>query len=101
MKNHEWVDGKLLQTNKKYSHLKQKQKDKIHTWMYSAYKAAYQRLGKHPDTVDDEEILQEVMNQIDAAEIWIPYDEVAKHYRSIRGNLKKHLLYDTIYETTR
>jgi len=26
LKNHEWVDGKLLQTNKKYSHLKQKQK---------------------------------------------------------------------------
>lgn len=27
MKNHEWVDGKLLQTNKKYSHLKLKQKE--------------------------------------------------------------------------
>ena len=30
MKNHEWVDGKLLQTNKKYSHLKQKQKERIY-----------------------------------------------------------------------
>ena len=29
MKNHEWVDGKLLQTNKKYSHLKQKQKERL------------------------------------------------------------------------
>ena len=38
MKNHEWVDGQLLQTNKKYSHLKQAQKDKIHRWMYHAYK---------------------------------------------------------------
>lgn len=34
MKNHEMVDGKLLQTNKKYSQLKQKQKDKIAVWMY-------------------------------------------------------------------
>ena len=36
MKNHEWVDGKLLQTNKKYSQLKLKQKEKIHEWMYTA-----------------------------------------------------------------
>lgn len=36
MKNHEWVGDKLLQTNKKYSHLKQKQRDKIYEWMYAA-----------------------------------------------------------------
>lgn len=91
MKNHEWTDGKLLQTNKKYSHLKVKQKEKIHQWMYDTYKAAYERLGKYPDTVEDEKILQEVMDKIEAADIWIPYEEVAKHYRSIRGNLKKRL----------
>ena len=33
MKNHEWVDGKLLLTSKKYSHLKLKQKEKIYQWM--------------------------------------------------------------------
>ena len=91
MKNHRWSDGKLLQTNKKYSHLKLKQKEKIHQWMYDAYKAAYQRLGKYPDTADDEEILQDVMDRISEADIWIPYGEVAKHYRSIRGNLRKRL----------
>lgn len=100
MKNHEWVDGKLLQTNKKYSHLKQRQKEKIHEWMYNAYKALYQRLGKYPDTVDDGKILQDVMGQIDAAEIWIPYNEVAKHYRSIRGNLRKRLEKEVLHERT-
>ena len=88
MKNHEWLDGKLLQTNKKYSHLKMRQKEKIHEWMYSAYKAAYHRTGKYPDTVEDEKILQDVMEQIAAAEIWIPYGEVARHYRGIRGKLR-------------
>ena len=29
MKNHEWVNGKLLQTNKKYSQLKLKQKENM------------------------------------------------------------------------
>ena len=45
MKNHEWVDGKLLQTNKKYSHLKHKQKERIYQWMYDAYKSAYKKSG--------------------------------------------------------
>ena len=91
MKNHEWADGKLLQTNKKYSHLKLKHKEKIYQWMYDAYKTAYQKLGKYPDTVDDEIILNDVMDRIVDAEIWIPYGEVAKHYRSIRRNLRTRL----------
>ena len=56
MKNHEWVDGKLLQTNKKYSHLKQKQKERIYQWMYDAYKSAYKKSGKYPDDKEDDQI---------------------------------------------
>ena len=33
-KNHEMIDGKLLQTDKKYSQLKLKQKEKIADWMF-------------------------------------------------------------------
>ena len=33
-KNHKMIDGRLLQTNKKYSQLKMKQKEKIAEWMY-------------------------------------------------------------------
>lgn len=61
----------------------------IHQWMYDAYKAAYQRLGKYPGTADDEEIMRAVMDRISEADIWIPYGEIAKHYRSIRSNLRK------------
>ena len=35
-KNHKMIDGRLLQTNKKYSQLKMKQKEKIAEWMFQA-----------------------------------------------------------------
>ena len=42
-KNHKMIDGKLLQTDKKYSHLKLKQKEKIAEWMYLETKAYYEK----------------------------------------------------------
>lgn len=63
MKNHEWIDGKLLQTNKKYSHLKQKQREKIYQWMYNTYRASYKRTGKYPDSEEDEKVLSSVMEK--------------------------------------
>ena len=91
MKNHEWVDGKLLQTNKKYSHLKQKQKERIYQWMYDAYKSVYKKSGKHPDDKEDDRIVSAVMDRIEDAEIWIPAGEVKKHFRSIKKNLHRRL----------
>lgn len=38
MSKHRMVDGRLLQMNKKYGQLKQKQKQKISGWMYEAYR---------------------------------------------------------------
>ena len=91
MKNHEWVDGKLLQTNKKYSHLKQKQRDNIYQWMYAGYKAFYEQHGQAPREKDADEVLASVFEKIEAAEIWIPAGEVYRHYRSIMPNLRKRL----------
>ena len=89
MKNHEYVDGKLLQTNKKYSQLKLKQKEKIHAWMYESYLNWYRKHDRFPDAKCADEVLEPVMARIEAAEIWIPYGQVLKHYHSIVGNLKK------------
>jgi len=89
MKNHEWVNGKLLQTNKKYSQLKLKQKEKIHEWMYIAFRDSYKKTGKYPGKREDEEILAVVMDRIITADIWIPEYEVEKHYRKIKNNLNK------------
>lgn len=91
MKNHKWVDGKLLQTNKKYAQLKLRQKEKIYQWMYESYRETYQRLGRFPIAKDADDVLSRVFDQIDAAGIWIPEYEVSKHYSSIVGKLKKRL----------
>lgn len=40
-KNHEMIDEKLLQTDKKYSQLKLKQKEKIADWMFQATRDYY------------------------------------------------------------
>ena len=89
MKNHEWVNGKLLQTNKKYSQLKLKQKEKIHEWMYAAFRDSFRRTGKFPGKKEDDEILAVVMQKIEEAEIWIPWYEVEKHYKGVKSRLNK------------
>ncbi|PFE95009.1 transposase, partial [Bacillus thuringiensis] len=37
MKNHIKVNGKILQTNKKWSHLKQRQRQHISNWLRREY----------------------------------------------------------------
>ena len=91
MKNHEWVDGKLLQTNKKYSHLKLRQKEKIYQWMYESYRQFYLENKRFPETKDTDSVLSPVMLHIEEAEIWILEREVEKHYRSIIQNLRRRL----------
>ena len=57
MSKHKMVNGQLLQMNKPYSQLKNKQKEKISNWMYEAYK-------KHmAEKLSYEEALQIVLRQ--------------------------------------
>lgn len=88
MKNHEWVDGKLLQTNKRYEQLKQKQKDKIMGWLYDAFQEKYREKNRMPDKRADEEILDVVYDKIVAADIWIPYGEIHRHYIAKKAKLR-------------
>ena len=92
MKNHEWVDGQLLQTNKKYSQLKQSQKEKIHGWMYKAYKQFYLDHNRFPGQKDIDEVLSIVTDKTDEAGIWIPYSEVTKHYREKMSDYHKRVV---------
>lgn len=92
MKNHEMVDGQLLQTNKKYSQLKQAQKEKIHRWMYDAYRQFYLDHNRFPGQKDTDEVLLPVTDKIDEASIWIPYGEVAKHYREKMSDYHKRVV---------
>ena len=48
MKNHVNVDGRLLQTNKKYSQPKVSQKEKIAEWLFQETKEYYASNGIYP-----------------------------------------------------
>jgi hypothetical protein len=81
MKNHIKVNGKLLQTNKRFSQLKNSQKDWIVTELYKLYHDKMKERGttrklpaEHRDTV-----ISALYDQIQNREIWIPYDEVKKY----------------------
>src|SRR5690625_8034450 len=81
MKNHIKVNEKLLQTNKRFSQLKERQKNWIVPELYNLYHKKMKEIcttGKlsphHRDTV-----ISSLYEQIRDREIWIPYDKVKKY----------------------
>lgn len=88
-KNHQMVDGRLLQTDKPFSQLKQKQKEKINEWLYQEYRALYRQIGKVPDARHNDKILYTVYEKIEVAEIWIPLGEVEKYFFSSKTAFRK------------
>jgi len=79
------VDGRLLQMNKSYGQLKQKQKEKISEWMYQAYRK------QTSEKLSDEEALQLVFDRIEEAKIWIPDYEILNRYRAKKNQFRKRL----------
>ena len=59
-KNHKMIDGRLLQTNKKYSQLKMKQKEKIAEWMFQATRDYYMKKCTFPNDKHLEEVVDTV-----------------------------------------
>ena len=90
-KNHKMVEGRLLQMDKKFSALKEKQKTKIAEWFYEAYRKCYLESGKIPGKRDNEKILEYVFCRINEAEIWIPNREIYAYYNSRKRKLQKRL----------
>lgn len=99
-KNHKRVNGRLLQMDKRFSDLKERQKSRIAEWIYIAYREACLRTGKEPDKEADTVILDSVMAKIEDAEIWIPYGEIVAYYRRRKKNLKKRFDKEKIREKT-
>ena len=63
MSRHVKVNGNLLKMDKKYSQLKQRQKDRIAEWLYGEYRRYFRENGKQPDETADAEILYTVMEK--------------------------------------
>ena len=82
LKNHIRVNGRLLQTNKKFSALKLRQKEWIASLLRSktiSLMLEHQRQLKRPES---ERILQETLIAIEHKGIWIPDCEVRRYYDS-------------------
>ena len=90
MRNHEYRNGQLFQTNKRFADLKQKQKEWINNQLKEKYIANYKETGKKPTKQMKEKILIEVYEKIEGKGIWIPFSEVDKYFSSkINSYLKK------------
>ncbi len=85
MSKHKMVNGQLLQMNKSYGQLKQKQKKKISGWMYQAYKR------QMAESLSDDEALQFVFDRIEEAKIWISDYEILNRYRAKKNQFRKRL----------
>jgi dihydrofolate reductase len=92
MKNHRNVNGKLLQMNKKYSQLKHSQKEFISLELYTQCKAYVMEKGVFPNNEHNCDIVDKVMEKIEEKQIWIPYDEVYKHFISKTTKYRNKML---------
>lgn len=72
MKNHVWSEGRLLQTNKRFSDLKERQK----TWIYDVTREEHQRYieghGRVPMHHAKDDVIHAVQRRLDEREIWLP-----------------------------
>ena len=89
MKNHKIVDGRLIQTNKKFSQLKQSQKSKINEWLYQEYRKIYDSKGKPPEKQDKDKIVSAVYDKIEEATIWLPLGELYGYYEAHINKFRK------------
>jgi len=81
MKNHIKVNGSLLQTNKRFSQLKESQKNWIVPELYKLYHNKMKKIRttrKLPPHYRDT-VISSLYEQIQNREIWIPYGEVKKY----------------------
>lgn len=87
MKNHMKVDGRLLQTNKKWSQLKMNQKELIDNKLKEEYTGFVLKNNRKLNKEEKEEILSSVYHMIEEKGIWIPFDEVKQHFQ---GKIQKY-----------
>jgi len=95
MKNHIWADGRLLQTNKKWSQLKESQKN----WIYKVAGEEYRKyMSEHtapPRSRKKHVIFSAVYSRIEGRGIWIPYGEVERVLNKFIDKQNRKLIADT------
>lgn len=96
-KNHKWEGGQLLQTDKKWSHLKERQKTWIQQVAAEEHAAYVAKHGRLPIKEQKEAVLGAVYDHVNERSIWIPYDEFAAHVGNMIDRLNHwHPLFDPL-----
>ena len=92
-KNHEITDGRLVQTDKKYSHLKLKQKEKIAEWMFQETRDFYTKKYTFPNDKQLSEVVDKVYEKIENKQIFgaPEIERVLKCSTSTAKNVMKKL----------
>ena len=83
-KNHVMTDRGLLQTDKKFSALKERQKVKIAEWMYEAYRNCYLESGRIPQKGKEGAVLSYVFQTM----LLLVTDRIPLKIRSAHGTAK-------------
>lgn len=83
MKNHKRINGQLLQTNKKWSQLKQSQREWIRQITYEEHAAYVEGNSRLPMKKKKQVVIDKVMERIQERSIWIPYHEAATNIGKI------------------
>ena len=78
MKNHMRINGQLLLTNKKWSHLKKKQKTWIMETARQEYDCFVREHGKLPVHGSKQQLIERIYEVFEEKGIWIPYGEVKR-----------------------
>ena len=77
-KNHVRMNGALLQTNKKWSHLKQKQRDWIYETTRSEHKKFLEENKRLPMKTGKKKLIAVIETKIDERGIWLPSGELER-----------------------
>jgi hypothetical protein len=75
-KNHVKVNGTLLQTNKKWSHLKQKQREWIYEITRAEHKKFVEENNRLPMKTGKKKLIEAIKVKIDERGIWLPSYEL-------------------------
>ena len=86
--------NQIINLNKRFSDLKEKQKAKIAEWLYIETYRFYKGHDHMPYHSEKQAVLDTVYAMIEKAGIWIPYAEVEIYYRSKISRYKSRILRD-------
>ena len=82
-----------MQTNKKFSQLKEKQKALIAEWFYIECDNFYKDNNKLPSSKSEAEtIIDLVYERIQGRDIWIPFGEIKQYFTKRKTRIEKRVL---------